>query len=472
MNIVNPIIPQKQIFYNTETNKIVPWKYNLSNKLDYKSIAEFMAIGFFLGNNTYYETIKTCSPAKTYYLNNDQTIDRVESMWDWYYKPNQLTFNQNLDLFIDVFDKIINTQTKDKDILLPLSGGLDSRTLFASVRNRSNLKLCSYMFENGINEVEYAKILSEKYNLPFLSEVIKKGYLWEEFDDLVRLNQCFTDFTHPRQAQVANKWKDISSTILLGHWGDVLFNSQIDNKKYSYDEQLLILKNKIIKSDGLELASELWCNWGLQGSFESYLMDEIDQLYKKIDILNTSARIRAFKSLYWAPRWTSINLSIFKTMGNLVLPYYDDNMCKLVCTIPEEYLNSRKIQIEYIKKTSPQIARVAWQKYHPFNLNNYQMFFNPIYLPVRLMKKIKRLTKSVFDDSYIITRNWENQFLGKTNRALLKNKLLSNIGLDDILNKNLIKKYLSKFDKYPIKYSHSIGMLLTLSTFLNNRHNN
>ena len=102
MKIVNPIIPQKQIFYNTETNKIVPWKYNLSNKLDYKSIAEFMAIGFFLGNNTYYETIKTCSPSKTYYLNNDKTIDRVESMWDWYYKPNQLTFNQNLDLFIDV----------------------------------------------------------------------------------------------------------------------------------------------------------------------------------------------------------------------------------------------------------------------------------------------------------------------------------------------------------------------------------
>ena len=41
----------------------------------------------------------------------------------------------------------------------------------------------------------------------------------------------------------------------------IIFYSQIDNKKYSYDEQLLILKNKIIKSDGLELASELWCNW-------------------------------------------------------------------------------------------------------------------------------------------------------------------------------------------------------------------
>ena len=47
-------------------------------------------------------------------------------------------------------------------------------------------------------------------------------------------------------------------------------------------------------------------------------------LLDRIAIQNTSAKVRAFKSMYWAPRWTSINLSVFEAAHPITLPYYDD----------------------------------------------------------------------------------------------------------------------------------------------------
>ena len=119
----------------------------------------------------------------------------------------------------------------------------------------------------------------------------------------------------------------------------------------------------VIKPGANELANDLWKCWELDGTFDSYMMNRFDKLYGDINIDHPSARIRAFKSLYYVPRWSCINISIFQELGELVLPYCEDAMCKFICTVPERYLRGRKLQIEYIKKNCPEAARMPWQKY-------------------------------------------------------------------------------------------------------------
>jgi hypothetical protein len=254
--------------------------------------------------------------------------------------------------------------------------------------------------------------------------------------------------------------------VLLGHWGDVLFDKQAESKNISYNEQVIELKKKIIKPGGIELAQDLWQHWGFLDSFESYITDRLDKLYSDIDIDHPSARMRAFKSLYWAPRWTSINVSFFKRLGEIVLPYYSNEMCKFICEVPEEYLNGRKIQIEYIKKYCPELASVPWQKYHPLNLYQYKYFNSPFYYLVRAKRKINRiLTTKFFKSPELITRNWELQFLGSNNFNQLKSNLLDEKKLNGFIPLDIIKVYLEKFEDNPIKYSHPISMLLTLAIF-------
>ena len=469
--IYNPIIPVDQIFYNTRNREVIQWKNLKELDLDYRAMAIFSVFGFMLDDDTFYNDIKVCKPSTDYQINENNQIISQQKTWNWHYSPKERSFNGIVDEFSHLLNDLIKKKINDKSILLPLSGGLDSRTLFVPVKTNSNLTLSSYEFEGGFSETETAEEISQQFSSPLFIQKIQRGYLWNKIDELYEFNHCFTDFTHPRQAAVLNNWKGLGNTVLLGHWGDVLFDKQADSEAISYNEQMIQLKKKIIKPGGIELANDLWKNWGLMGTFESYLDNRLDKLYKKIKIDCPSARIRAFKSLYWAPRWTSINLSMFKTLGELVIPYYDDEMCKFICTVPERYLVGRKIQIEYIKKNCPEVARLPWQKYYPLNLYQYQRFNHSHYYIIRAVRKAKRILQQYFSKSPdLITRNWELQFLGEQNFTKLKKILLKRNKFNKLIPQTIIRKYLEKFQADPVQYAHPLSMLLTLAVFLDKHY--
>ena len=462
----SPIIPIKQNYYKIMDRTLIPWENKSTYNLDLESILSFISIGFMLDDDTYFTEIKTLKPATEYKINDKNQITTEERKWSWHYEPIERSFENILDEFSSLFNRLIIDSTKEKNVLLPISGGLDSRSLFIPVSKQSNLILCSYEFDGGLNETYYGRELSERFNIPFYSQKIPGGYLWEKLDQIAELNGCFTDFTHPRQVAVMDNWKGLGEVILLGHWGDVLFDKQADSKNISYNEQVIQLKKKIIKPGGIELANDLWRYWGLEGSFESYITDRLDKLYGDINIDHPSARMRAFKSLYWAPRWTSINLSIFNKAGEIVLPYYSDEMCKFICTIPERYLEGRKIQIEYIKKNCPEVARIPWQKFHPLNLYDYQRFNHPHYYIIRAVRKAKRILQQYLSKSpELITRNWELQFLVEQNFIELKKNLLERNKFNKLIPQTIIRKYLDKFQTDPVQYAHPLSMLLTLAVF-------
>ena len=464
--LYNPIIPQNQIFYDINSNKIVQWDKVQFDDLDLKAIASFCALGFMLDDDTYYDAIKVCKPSTEYQINENNQISSQQKTWNWHYSPKERSFNEIVDEFSHLLNDLIKKKINDKSILLPLSSGLDSRTLFVPVKTKSNLTLSSYEFEGGFSETETAKKLSQQFSIPLFTQKIQRGYLWNKIDELYELNHCFTDFIHPRQVNAIWQWKGLGDIILLGHWGDVLFDKQADSDATSYDEQVIQLKKKIIKPGGIELATDLWKYWGLEGSFESYITDRLDKLYGDIDIDHPSARMRAFKSLYWAPRWTSINLSIFNKAGEIILPYYSDEMCKFICTVPERYLVGRKIQIEYIKKNCPEAARLPWQKYYPLNLYQYHRFNQPQYYFVRAIKKTNRIFQKFLSKSPdLITRNWELQFLGDQNIIQLKKNLLEKNKFNKLIPQTIIRKYLDKFQTDPVQYAHPLSMLLTLAVF-------
>jgi len=198
-----------------------------------------------------------------------------------------------------------------------------------------------------------------------------------------------------------------------------------------------------------------------------YLKNRIKNLLKEINISsNANAQIRAFKSLYWAPRWTSVNLSFFESVKPITLPYYDNRMCKFICSVPEKYLAGRQIQIAYIKMRNPALAKIAWQDHSPFNLYNYHWNKLPWNLPYRLYKKIDReiITKNK------VVNNFENQFKGINNEENLSYWLFQNKAFENFIDPLVVKSIYEKFKgKNELKYSHPVSILLTLSLFSKNQ---
>jgi hypothetical protein len=287
--------------------------------------------------------------------------------------------------------------------------------------------------------------------------------LWNKLEALSEINNCYSDFTHPRQMAIIDEFDAMGDVFSLGHWGDVLFDSMCEDN-LSEDQELELVLKKITKKGGMELATTLWNNWKLEGDFETYLRDRLKTLLSTIDIENSSAKIRAFKSTYWAPRWTSINLSVFEEKKPITLPYYDNAMCEFICTIPESFLADRQIQIAYIKNRNPEVAKITWQENKPFNLYNYHLNKSPFNLPYRIMNKLRRELNAVLGEKYI-QRNWELQFLGDSNDKHLKLFLFSE-SFNQIIKKNVVSKFYDLFyNKDMVYYSHAVSMLLTLGLF-------
>ena len=454
--IKTSIIPLKQTFVKVK---------NQPHELDYKAICIFSALGFFLDTDTYWKDLQVLPPASINKIDTDGYLISSDPWFKWYYKPKTTNLDKVTSEFSDLFEKIISEQSINKKIILPISGGLDSRTQAVALHKLGiQVNSYSYSFEDGYDESGISKKVADCCGFPFKNYTIKKGYLWDKIEELANINKCYSEFTHPRQMAVIDDIEKLGDAFSLGHMGDLMFESYDIQKSLVENELLIVLKKKIVKRGGIELALLLWENWKINGDFQEYLDNRLLTLLKKIKIDNCSAKLRAFKSMYYVPRSTSVNLHTFSRNKDIYLPYYDNRMCKFICEIPEFLLKDRQIQIEYIKKTNPNVAKIVWQDAKPFNLFNYKLAKTILGLPYRIANKIHREFNQIRGINFT-QRNWEIQFIGKENELKLNKHLFSNEVLSYV-SIHTIEKIKDLFDNgNKIKYSNPISTLLTLSVF-------
>lgn len=459
--IKTPIIPLKQNFVK---------RPDVLREIDKRALCIFAASGFFLEGDSFYTDEEVMQPGTDYVLDANGIIQKQTSYFNWFHKPRDISFNTALDEFTDLFESIVKEQTANNKVILPLSGGLDSRSQAVALKYlKADVHSYSYSFTGGFKEHKISEQIAKSCNFRFDSFIIPPNYLWNVLDEAANINQCYSEFTHPRQMAVLADFKNMEGEFSLGHWGDVLFDRGIAVKDEGLSELELIYK-KVIKKGGLALASALWKSWNLDGHFEDYLKTRIQELLDKIEIPDKGAKIRAFKSLYWAPRWTSVSLSFFQAAHPIQLPYYDDRMCRFICEIPEAYLADRKLQIAYIKKRNPKVAAIPWQDQMPYNLYDYHKNKSPQNLPYRIQNKVKRELNALLGKKYV-QRNWELQFLGKENDKNLRSYLYQSEFVD-FVGKEVVDTIYQKFKTEDgVFYSHAVSMLLTISVW-NKKYNN
>src|SRR5688572_6818816 len=433
----------------------------MNSQLDYRAIATFCAIGFFLDDDTYYleDKFRFNASASGKWLGDFQKFN-------WYYDPKPISLEDATKQFSELLDRVVDKQVGERNVILPLSGGLDSRTLASSLHKLGKkVTGFSYQFPNGVEETKYAKQIAKVCGFPIETRTVPEGYLWNKIDELALLNHCYTDFTHPRQMAFANEVGKQGEVICLGHWGDVLFDGSGVPDDISFEKQVDKVLQKIIKKGGADLAEDLWKTWELEGRWIDYFRERVSRLLKSIPIENSAnARIRAFKSRYWATRWTAANFTIFEKSNPVIAPFYDTRFCDFICKIPESILNSRQIQIQYLLKYAPDLARITWQAKRPYNLFNYHNNTTPWNLPFRVYDKFYRSLKGMVGQKWI-QRNWEIQFQGKSNESNLYSHL-QELVKHDLIPGSIIQKYYNLFlQSDPVKYAHPVSMLLTVSLF-------
>ena len=185
-------------------------KIDAPHELHKEAICVFAATGFFLDTDTYWKDEKALRPATVNKIDKNGYLVKSTPWFQWHNSPRDISFEDTLEEFSHLFETIIAEQTKNKKVILPLSGGLDSRTQAVALRNHTHVKSYSYSFDGGYPETQIAKKIADECHFPFQSFSVQKGYLWSCIEDLAEINQCYSEFTHPRQ---------MASLINLKIWG-------------------------------------------------------------------------------------------------------------------------------------------------------------------------------------------------------------------------------------------------------------
>lgn len=440
--------------------------------LDYEALAGFFLFGFFPQNQTYFKEVKIIEPSVHMELDGEGNMIQQTRQWYWQRQVNQgRTFNQTVDDFAQIFNQIIHEQVEGRKVAFPISGGLESRSTIASLNPDVSKRIWSYSYgyaENSI-ETKIAEQIARKRNLEF-SKFIIKPYLFSKLGMILDCVEGFQDVTQCRQASVTEEISAHADYVMAAHWGDVWLDDMgLNAESYPMSEENF-LRNayKKFHKNGDWLFQEI-CRPNLPD------VDSVDYinriLEREIATVNTieepDFRLKALKTETWSFRWTTASIRMYQPGGFPLLPFYDPLIVDFFCTVPTDFVAKRRLQIEFLKRYAPDLARIKWQVYDA-NLYWYK-FHDSLLLPMRFVNKLTRITQR----KPVIERNWEIQFLNDNSRQNI-DALLLNSGshLHDFMSKIKIEELINMFYANPRdkQAAYSLAMLITFSSWLESNY--
>src|SRR3989442_6458081 len=142
------------------------------------------------------------------------------------------------------------------------------------------------------------------------------------------------------------------------------------------------------------------------------------ELQRFAHIADADFRIKALKTTQWAFRWTLPSLRAYQLGAFPRLPFLDPRMLDFFCTVPTRLVRSRRLQIEYLKRFAPDLARIRWQAYDTnlFRVRHFHTWLTPVRVAKKLWRVVRRRP--------VIQRNWEVQFFAPGQWKRLQDWLL------------------------------------------------
>ncbi|MCC7450187.1 MAG: hypothetical protein IT324_22405 [Anaerolineae bacterium] len=439
-----------------------------SRTLDWEAVTSFFSCGFFLDDRTYFSDIKILHPRSIYRIDRSGVVQDHRYYWHWQHEvdPNR-SYDQTVELYDALLRQAMRRATANTRVVLPISGGLDSRSLAAMLPLGTHVASYSYGYSADSIETSIAGRIAKSCGLPFQSQVILP-YLFDRLPEIVMALHGCQDVTQARQMS-ANSWVQAHGDVVLtGLWGDVWCDQM--GLADGLPDGVTVADHTLKKFQKRGRA------WLLQNICTHQIRDNHIQetLAEKITvglrafkhIKDMDFQIKAYKTSRWAFRWSNASLRGFEVGAVPRIPYYDVDLIDFFCTVPTAFVRDRRLQIDHLKRFAPALARIHWQDADAnLYLAKYGYWLG---LPRRAIRKTERALKHIRP----VQRNWEVQFLSPAGRMGLQEWLLrSDLALHNYVEPAAIASLLENFYAQPdAANGYTVSMLLTFAAWLEMVH--
>ncbi len=432
-------------------------------RLDWEGLAGFFGLGFFPGDRTHFTDVKILRPASVYELDASGRLVRQERYWEWRHEPARgRSEPETIAEFGATLRAVLEDQARDGRVALPLSGGLDSRTVAACLPEGAAPFSYGYGYTEDSIEIRIAGQVAEAAGLRFRGHVIRP-YLFDRMDEVAEATECFQDLTQARQADVADWLREEADFVLAAHWGDVFCDDMGFPKREGTEEEVLGHSLRKMLKKGRQWLLEEIVRPQMKGDPEEAIREMMRAELRRLpEIEAPDFRVKVLKTEQWAFRWTLASLRAYQLAAFPRIPFLDPRMVKFFCTVPTEMVRGRRLQIEYLKQHAPRFARIPWQ---PYEASLYTYRWSPLWMkPVRAWRKARRL----LGGERPIQRNWEVQFFAPGQWERLEGVLLKKgARLHEFVAPGKIRELLETFRRMPDGANgYTVSMLLTFAVWL------
>lgn len=333
--------------------------------LDPESAAEFLVTGYVTGDDTLFQDLKQTNAGEILVLDKKtgsvSTIPYSRYLHQDYYQEDETALMNALDDCLSrVFTRLkASTAAKGHQIVVPLSGGLDSRIIAGMLRRMGVEDIVCYCYGHPDNrESKTSKKVAEELGYPWhfiehTQEAWEACYLSPEMQEYQRYSANLASQPHIQDffAVYTLKKENIvreDAVFVPGHAGDMISGSHIPasyRKKGDYSQKKVV--------DDLLAKHYALLGWEHNG-LRSLYSQKIERGYGGIEIHDNDSGANALEYFDFYERQVKFivnSIRIYEFFGyTWRLPFWDAELIDFYLHVPLHHRIGQRLYKKYARK--------------------------------------------------------------------------------------------------------------------------
>ena len=338
-------------------------KDKINQHLNEENAAEFMVTGYVTGNETLFDDIKQIRNGEfLIYQKNEKLLKSCcyfRFLHGDYYELSETRLLEMLDqTFVNTFSRLIESTSKQgKKLVVPLSGGLDSRIIVAMLKRLGiNDVICVSYGRKGSRQSEISKHVAEAlgYEWLFVEYTAKK---WREYynskeADLFRIwagnlssLPHMQDFPTVKELKIQGKIPE-NSVFVPGHtgYGCDIPEYCLDNSA-SFDSEAYLAAS-------LKKHYNLW-GWPYGQELEKIFKQRISKSTSGLEIKDNETFANAIEYFDFKERQAKFitnSVRVYEFFGyEWRIPLWDTELIEFFLRVPIEYRINKDLYKKYAR---------------------------------------------------------------------------------------------------------------------------
>ena len=458
---------------------------NFEKELNDAAVADFFAFGKIFGNKTFLKGINVLPPASI--LTYDGQNLSIEQYWDFNYKPDYSKSKKEFGIELaKTFKRAVEIRMKDNlRYGISLSGGLDSRSVAGAISENKIINVLAYSFGPlDCDEVRIAKKVAKKAGSKFKEISIGPESIMDNAEREIYysdgMDYIGVSYLLPIHRMIRNDVDVVFTGLTLDTTiANPYLNQDIMDANDDTELFYILFKKWRFFSD--EELRNLFVG-DYYSKIKSYPLRAFEEAFNKIKDDHPGNKADHFELVNHTIRWALMGHVLMRPFLEDSIPGLDNNFVDIALRIPPELRLNYRVYSEFLKKLSPDLAKICYNKTMiradaPWLFWKAGMYFQDmIELSIRKICKLskgeiiipKKRSYVNFDDWFRTNENWKLFFR--------ENMLGENAASKRYFNQDFIKKlfeaHVSGQNNNSLKLMYLLSFELFLRLFVNENSSN